>query len=446
MSKFQVVYIPIGVPTFHMESAAEQFKKSVEMLKLISPDVVFPDAPLLSVDDLAAFCGKINPDLIILQNLTFANSAYAAEVAGKFSCPLLLWTLREPVIDGGRLRLNSLTGAYSAGNVLHSLGRGNFEYIFGAPDEDAVDAKISAAIAAARTVKSLASLNIAAIGYPPQGFEFGTVPSAELQRIFGVKARYIEVRELLNKAKSYSEQERGEILNEVSAKFVGLENTGRQNLLDFAGLYKAYRDFITENNIKAVASRCWPDLFVEYGTPVCAVLGLLNDEKIAASCEADLYGALSMYIGVELSGKPVFFGDPVSLDEKANTVTFWHCGMAACSLAREDTGCQSGVHCNRKIGPTMEFGCKPAPYVTIFRIGRNADGSVRFFIASGEAPDVPKQFNGVSMVVKTDANAAELVNSTVRGGWDPHFAVIYGDVAEELTCLANMLNAEMEGF
>ena len=26
--------------------------------------------------------------------------------------------IREPVIDGGRLRLNSLTGAYSAGNAL----------------------------------------------------------------------------------------------------------------------------------------------------------------------------------------------------------------------------------------------------------------------------------------------------------------------------------------
>ena len=54
----------------------------------------------------------VDPDLIILQNLTFANAAYASEIMHRFrNVPLLLWTLREPVIDGGRLRLNALTGA-----------------------------------------------------------------------------------------------------------------------------------------------------------------------------------------------------------------------------------------------------------------------------------------------------------------------------------------------
>lgn len=44
--------------------------------------------------------------------------------------------------------------------------------------------------------------------------------------------------------------------------------------------------------------------------------------------------------------------------EKEGTVTFWHCGMAACNLARKDTGAQVGVHPNRKIGPVMDFGCE----------------------------------------------------------------------------------------
>ena len=41
------------------------------------------------------------PDLIILQNLTFANAAYTYEVLHAFDrAPILLWTLREPGIDG----------------------------------------------------------------------------------------------------------------------------------------------------------------------------------------------------------------------------------------------------------------------------------------------------------------------------------------------------------
>ena len=105
-------------------------------------------------------------------------------------------------------------------------------------------------------------------------------------------------------------------------------------------LYKAYSDFVKDNNVAAISSRCWPDFFVEFGTPVCGVLSLLNDNSVAASCEADAYGAISMLIGMKLSEQSVFFGDPVSLDKNENTVTFWHCGTAACSLAHESTGAQ----------------------------------------------------------------------------------------------------------
>ena len=48
---------------------------------------------------------------------------------------MLLWTLREPVIDGGRLRLNSLTGAYSAANALRAFNYHPFRYCFGAPED-----------------------------------------------------------------------------------------------------------------------------------------------------------------------------------------------------------------------------------------------------------------------------------------------------------------------
>ena len=114
---FQVAYIPIGVGTFHLESAQNEFEKSIQLLKSLTEDGVYPDKMLLTLDDLNEFLDGIHPDLIVLQNITFANAAYACEVLKRFTCPVVLWTLREPVIDGGRLRLNSLTGAYSAANA-----------------------------------------------------------------------------------------------------------------------------------------------------------------------------------------------------------------------------------------------------------------------------------------------------------------------------------------
>lgn len=440
---FQVAYIPIGVGTFHLESAQIEFDKSIKLLSSLTEHGVYPDKMLLTLDDLNGFLDTIHPDLIVLQNITFANAAYAGEVLKRFACPVLLWTLREPVIDGGRLRLNSLTGAYSAANAIRAFRDGKFEYVFGSPEEEEVAAEIGAAIRAANVRCKLRSLKMAAIGHTPQGFGFGRALDAELLHTFGVTLEAIEARELIEKAKSFTDEECGEYLKEAKQWMVGMEETPEKNVKDFARLYKAYKDYVKENGIGALSSRCWPDFFTSFGTPVCSVLSLLNASGISASCESDVYGALSMYIGSQLTGKAAFFGDPVSMDEKEGTITYWHCGMAACSLARKDTGAQVGVHPNRKIGPTMDFGCEACDHVTVFRVGRKTDGTFRFFIAQGEALDKPKQFCGTSVVVKTEKKAKDVVYGSVKEGWEPHFVVIYGDVASELEKLAHMTGAEI---
>ncbi len=441
---FQVAYIPIGVPTFHLESAQIQFEKSCSLMHSLSDSAVCPEKMLLSIDDLKAYLDGINPDLIVLQNITFANAAYASEVLKKFKCPIVLWTLREPVIDGGRLRLNSLTGAYSAANAISAFRQGEeFEYIFGAPDEEKVIKEIGAAIRAAKVKTEMAALKMTAIGHTPQGFGFGRALDSEMMSAFGVTLEAIEARELINLAKSYTEEECAEFQKQADEMMVGLCCTPEKNVKDFTRLYKAYHEYVTKNNIGAISSRCWPDFFTEFGTPVCGVLSMLNALGVSASCEADCYGALSMFVGSKLTGKSTFFGDPVSMDEGEGTVTLWHCGMAACDLARKDTGAQVGVHPNRKLGPAMDFGCAAAEKVTIFRIGRTPDAKFRFFIAGGEALDKPKQFQGTSIVVKTDAPAEEVVYGSVKGGWEPHFVVIYGDVALELEKLAHMFGVEV---
>lgn len=444
--EFQIAYVPIGVPTFHLESAQKEFDKSVALIKSLTDACVFPKEMLLSIDLLDAFLEECQPDLVILQNITFANAAYASEVLKKLDCPILLWTLREPVIDGGRLRLNSLTGAYSAANAIKAFRKEPLNYIFGSPEEEEVRAKVGATIRAAKLKYDMRHLTVAAVGHTPQGFGFGRALDLEMLENFGASLESIEARELIDIAKGYSDEDVKDYLADAGERMCGLENTPEQNRKDFARLYRAYKEYVKDHHVGALASRCWPDFFTAFGTPVCAVLAMLNDLGVAASCEADTYGALSMYLGMQLTQQATFFGDPVSMDEKENTITFWHCGTAACSLAGEDTGAKVDVHCNRKIGPTLDFGCKPCKEVTIFRIGKDSDGDFRFFIAGGEAMDKPKQFNGTSLVVKTNADAKTIVYESVEAGWEPHFVVAYGNVAAELEILAGMLNMEVQRY
>ena len=181
---FCSVYIPVGVPTYHLETAQDQFERSCAMLRGVDPDFVCPDEMLLTLDKLRAYLDGLNPDLIVFQNLTFANAAYMAEVLRRYQCPMLLWTLREPVIDGGRLRLNSLTGAYSAANTLAAFDGRAFNWCFGAPEEESVVSAVKATVEAAKVKKAMRSLTMSAIGHTPQGFGFGRALDSELMNTF----------------------------------------------------------------------------------------------------------------------------------------------------------------------------------------------------------------------------------------------------------------------
>ena len=443
MRDFEAAYVPIGVGTFHMESANAEFEKSKKLLASLCGDITIPDELLLTTDKLNSFLDTIDPDLIILQNVTFANAAYAGCVFSKFSCPVLLWALKEPAADGTRLRLNSLTGSFSAANIYKNFRDEPVLFVYGSPEDENVKTKISAVVSAAKVRYKLKNLKIAQIGHTPEGFGFGRALDHELLKNFGVSLTSIESRELINKAKIYTDEETEPYLEDAYKRINGLDEIDRKNVLDFARLYKAYAEYVRENNIGALSSRCWPDFFTNFGTPVCGVLSVVNDLGVPCACEADTYGALSMYIGAQLSGKSVFFGDPAFLNEEEGTITFWHCGMAPCSLARKDTGACAGLHCNRHIGPTMEFGCEAANEVTIFRVGRKPDGSFRFFIEEGCALDKPKQFYGTSVVVKTKTPASEIVDESIKAGFEPHFAVIFAGVSGELKALADMLGIEI---
>ena len=275
MESLITVYLPVGVGTFHMETAADQFARSVRLLKSIDGDVVVPDKPLLSVEALRDFLAPLRPGLVIFQDLTFANGAYMAEVLRRYDGPVLLWTLREPAGDGGRLKLNSLTGAYSAAHTLRNFGNRPFSYVFGAPEEENVREAVQKAIRAAadECVTSLLdekpeerektpeevfaasirdkmrSLKIAAVGHTPQGFGFGRALDAEMMHNFGAELVSVEVRELINKAKSYADEECAEYLARTEEATCGFGKTPEKNRLDHARLYKAYTDFVRENGI-----------------------------------------------------------------------------------------------------------------------------------------------------------------------------------------------------
>ena len=383
--KLNIVFFPLARLTFSMPDAEDNFKKSCTLLEDLFGNINKPDGLLTSPQMLSDFADTINqPDLIIYQSTTFIGGDFVTELTRRFDCPVIIWALREPSIDGGRLKLNSLTGAFSAGNSLYTQGH-NFRFVFGNADEPIVGKKIQQIAKALGMVKKLRNLVIGVVGSQPAGFGFGAVDEAQLAGKLGTRIIQTEASGIMKKAASYVTEDFSSSLSELKSQSKGWEKLPEENLNKHARLRKAYSDFISENKIGIIASRCWPDFFTDFGAPVCSVLSLLNDSGVAASCETDVAGVISMFLGSELSGGPTYFGDPVAIDENCDGIVFWHCGAGAPSLARKEEGPKLGVHPNRKIGPTMEFGLK-AGEVTILRLGKDQHG-FRLFVMKADALD-----------------------------------------------------------
>ena len=78
---------------------------------------------------------------------------------------------------------------------------------------------------------------------------------------------------------------------EILAKLAQYELT----LLDWVEDHKGYREFV------AIAGKCWPAFQTQFGFVPCYVNSRLTAKGIPVSCEVDIYGALSEFIGTVVS-------------------------------------------------------------------------------------------------------------------------------------------------
>ena len=79
-------------------------------------------------------------------------------------------------------------------------------------------------------------------------------------------------------------------------------------LLDWIEAHKGYRKYV------AIAGKCWPAFQTQFGFVPCYVNSRLTGRGIPVSCEVDIYGALSEFIGACVSQ------DAVTLLDINNTV------------------------------------------------------------------------------------------------------------------------------
>jgi L-fucose isomerase-like protein len=323
----------------------------------------------------------------------------------------------------------------------------------------------------ARTLLGLANLKIISFGPRPQDFFACNAPIQPLYNI-GVEIEENSELDLLVSYRAHKDDKRiKDVVADMTAELGDgnaypdlLERMAQHELtlLDWAEAHKGARQYV------AFANKCWPAFPNEFGFEPCYVNSRLASCGIPVSCEVDIYGALSEYIGVCVSEDAVTLLDinnsvPRDLYEEniksggkyslEDTFMGFHCGNTPlCKLKKG--GIKYQLIQNRLLenGNTPDItrgtleGDIAAGEITFFRLQSTAEGKLRAYVAEGEVlPSATNSFGGIGIFAIGEM--ARFYRHVLLAKRYPHHgAVAFGHYGKSIFSVLKYLGIEEVDF
>ncbi len=411
---------------------------------------------LKAVEDVkAAGCNAL---VVFLGN--FGPETPETLIAEKFEGPCMFVAAAEgdgDLIDGrGDAYCGMLNCSYNLG-MRHLKG-----YIPEYPVGTAQDVAdmIADFVPIARAVIGVQNLKLITFGPRPQDFFACNAPikglyelgveieeNSELDLLVSYKAHAGDPRIPAICADMAKEMGEGKYYADLNERMAQFELT----LLDWAEQHKGARKYV------AFADKCWPAFPSQFGFEPCYVNSRLVSRGIPVACEVDIYGALSEYIGMCVSGDTVTLLDinnsvPKSMfDEKIQgrynaytlTDTFmgFHCGNTPACKMCADRAVKYQLIQHRVLEPagsepdisrgTLEGDIAPSD-ITFYRLQCDSQGVLRAYIAQGEVLDVPTgSFGGIGVFAIPEMGRFYR-HVLIQKGYPHHGAVAFSHVGKYL--------------
>ena len=171
----------------------------------------------------------------------------------------------------------------------------------------------------ARAIEGLNNLKLISFGPRPLNFLACNAPIKQLYNI-GVEIEENSELDLFEAFNKHAGDERIPAVVEDMAKELGAGNKKPEILSKLAQYELTLKDWVEEHRgyrkYVAIAGKCWPAFQTQFGFVPCFVNSRLTAQGIPVSCEVDIYGALSEFIGTVVSE------DTVKLLDINNTVPY----------------------------------------------------------------------------------------------------------------------------
>lgn len=353
-------------------------------------------------------------------------------------------------------------------NASYNLSLRNIRaYIPEYPVGDAADCAdmIHEFLPIARAVIALQDLKIISFGPRPYNFLACNAPIKQLYNL-GVE---IEENSELDLFESFNKHEGDERIWEIVKEMeeeLGAGNNKPEILPKLAQYELTLKDWIRDHKgyrkYVAIAGKCWPAFQTQFGFVPCYVNSRLTAQGIPVSCEVDIYGAVSEYIGTVVSQ------DAVTLLDINNTVpndmyeteikgkydytlkdTFmgFHCGntasgkLSSCEMKYQMIMARTLPE--EVTQGTLEGDILPGD-ITFYRLQSTADNKLRAYIAQGEVLPVATRSFGSIGIFAIPEMGRFYRHVLIEGNYPHHGAVAFGHYGKTLYEVFRYIGVDMD--
>ena len=305
----------------------------------------------------------------------------------------------------------------------------------------------------ARAIVALSDLKIISFGPRPLNFLACNAPIHQLYQL-GVE---IEENSELDLFEAFNKHAGDARIPEVVAdmeKELGAGNKKPEVLEKLAQYELTLKDWIEEHRgyrkYVAIAGKCWPAFQTQFGFVPCYVNSRLTGQGIPVSCEVDIYGALSEFIGTVVSQDavtlldinntvpPVLYNDEIKGKydyTQKDTFMGFHCGntcsrkLAFCEMKYQKIMARSLPI--EVTNGTLEGDIAPGP-ITFYRLQSTSDAKLRAYIAEGEVLPVATRSFGSIGVFAIKEMGRFYRHVLIEKNFPHHGAVAFGNYGKAL--------------
>ena len=305
----------------------------------------------------------------------------------------------------------------------------------------------------ARAVIGLQNLKIISFGPRPMNFLACNAPIKQLYNL-GVEIEENSELDLFEAFNKHAGDERIPAIVKEMEEELGAGNKKPEILPKLAQYEITLKDWVEEHRgyrkYVALTGKCWPAFQTQFGFVPCYVNSRLTAQGISVSCEVDIYGTLSEFIGTVVSQDTVTLLDinnsvpkdmyKSDIEGKYNytqkdTFMGFHCGNTAsgklsfCEMKYQKIMARTLPE--EVTQGTLEGDIVPGD-ITFYRLQSTADNKLRAYVAQGEVLPVATRSFGAIGVFAIPEMGRFYRHVLVEKGFPHHGAVAFGHFGKEL--------------